>query len=197
MCAFLRSNAPVSKKAARGATAKHTRAIETELGEREDIQAAASMIGRRRKPGTAQEPAPIYLASVDLSDLHLEQANLAGAVLWFSSFEGAVLMRADLRNARLTNASLQHANLVEARLEHAILSVTNMEGADLARAHLEGAYMVDATGVTLEQLESAYVDAETRLPASLTKKQRDSLLTRHRPAAQPARGSEDTPSSTT
>ena len=196
ICAFLRSNAPVSEKAGEDVAAAHADPIATKVKGREDIQAAISMIGRRRGAGTEKEPAPIYLASVDLSGLHLEQVNLAGAVLWFSSFDGSVLARSDLRKARFTTASLRNANLVEARLDHAVLSVTNLEGADLTGAHLEGACMLDATGLTMSQLENAYIDEDTKLPPGFTKKQRDKLLTRHRPEAQPDHASDRTPSST-
>jgi len=180
MCAFLRSNAAVSEK---GTAPKRSRPIETKTGGREDIQAAITMIGRRQGAAEKDDPHILYLASVDLSDLHLEQVNLAGAVLWHSSFEGSVLVKANLRNARFTGASLRDANLTGARLEHAILSVTDMEGANLKSAHLENAYMTDAQGLTFDQLEGAYIDEETKLPAGISKHQRDSLLKRSRLAA--------------
>lgn len=182
MCAFLRSNAPISVESAVAGTPKNPRPIEKKGEGREDIQAAITMIGRRQKPVERDEPTAIYLASVDLRNLHLEQANLAGAILWFSSFEGAVLWGANLREARSTAASFQDANLTEARLENAVFSATNMKGADLTRAHLEGAYMTDAEGITLQQLEGAYIDEETRLPSEISKEQRDSLLKRSRSA---------------
>ncbi len=67
-------------------------------------------------------------------------------------------------------------------MDHAILSIADLEGADLTGAHLEGAYMTDARGLTPQQLEDAYLDEKTKLPADFTKQQRDSLLKRHRPA---------------
>ncbi len=179
MCAFLRSDAPVSKKATAGAAAKNPHRIETKTEGREDIQAAATMIGRRH---SAAEPNALYLASVDFSNLHLEGVNFAGAILWSSSFEGAVLAGANLREARLTSASLRDANLTEAHLEDAILSATDMEGAILERAHLEGAYMTDASGVTFQRLESASIDERTKLPASISEKERQALLKRSRSA---------------
>jgi hypothetical protein len=182
ICAFLRSNAAVSEKTAGGAAPKRSSPIEAKTGDREDIQAAITMIGRRQAAAEKDEPNNLYLASVDLSNLHLEQVNLAGAVLWSSSFEGSVLWKANLRNARFTGASLRNANLTEACLEDALLSATDMEGANLTSVHLENAYMTDARGVTFHQLEGAYIDEETKLPSGISKQQRDSLLKRSRSA---------------
>jgi len=114
ICAFLRSNAPVSDTTESPThRAKHSILASEAAHRGEDIQAAITMIGRRRNPSRGDEPVALYLASVDLSDLHLEQANLAGAVLWSTSFKGAVLAQADLRGARLTAASLEDANLTD------------------------------------------------------------------------------------
>jgi Pentapeptide repeats (8 copies) len=190
VCAFLRSNAPVSEKAEAAAASEDVPPDEMIARDREDIQAAITMIGRRHRAGL-EEPSTIYLASVDLRNLHLEHLNLSGAVLWLSSFEGSVLWGTDLQRARFTGASLRNANLTEARLEHAILSATKMEGANLLGAHLEGAYMADAIGVTFHQLQSAYIDEETKLPDRISKRQRDTLLARSRSAAQ--QGNEGAP----
>jgi Pentapeptide repeats (8 copies) len=183
VCAFLRSNAPVSGKETRAAASKRTPSNKTRIRDREDIQAAISMIGRRHRAGK-EELGNIYLASVDLSNLHLEQVNLVGAILWLSSLEGSVLWGADLRRASLTGVSLRNANLTEAHLENAFLSGSDMEGADLTRAHLEGAYMLGVDGLTFQQLESAYINEETKLPDHVSKRQRDTLLARSRSAEQ-------------
>ena len=62
---------------------------------------------------------------------------------------GTGLGKADLRNANLSGAQLVLSNLDNA----------NLEGADL-----RGATLYRAKNVTCEQIESAIIDKDTRLP---------------------------------
>jgi hypothetical protein len=80
-----------------------------------------------RPQGKAGEPglAPV----LDLSNAHLEGANL----------RHAILTRAVLRNAHLSNAKLESANLAEADL-----SAADLLGADFTDANLRGADLGDA-----------------------------------------------------
>jgi uncharacterized protein YjbI with pentapeptide repeats len=66
----------------------------------------------------------------------------------------AFLVNADLRGADLLGADLRQADLRGARLEGARLHGTNLQGADLTYA----------TGLSREQLASAWIDAATRIP---------------------------------
>ncbi|MCH8813136.1 MAG: pentapeptide repeat-containing protein, partial [Gemmatimonadetes bacterium] len=59
-------------------------------------------------------------------------------------------------------ADLQYASLRGAELTRADLT-----GVRLTLAHLEGARLADATGLTPQQLESAYKDPATELPKHL------------------------------
>ena len=63
-----------------------------------------------------------------------------------------------MKGANLSHAHLEHAFFFEAHLEDAVLRGTHLEGANLLGAH----------GITREQLDSAIIDGETRLPAYLT-----------------------------
>jgi hypothetical protein len=85
-----------------------------------DIQAALTVIGRR-KPGPGD-------------------VNLVGA-----SISGANLEDADLRDARLSDADLENANLGDANLNDANLSKTNLRGANLKGAKLQGAILSGAS----------------------------------------------------
>lgn len=80
----------------------------------------------------------------DLAGAHLGGADLRGADL-----RGAVLIGSDLRRADLRSADLL--------------------GADLRGADVQGADLTGALFVTVSQLSSARGDADTRLPAHLSR----------------------------
>jgi hypothetical protein len=102
-----------------------------------DIQAALTVIGRRKdRPGL-----------VDLSG-----ANLIGASL----------THADLNRANLSRAALLSASLIGAHPSGA-----NLTGADLRGASLIGANLSDATGLSHDQLDKACGDKDTKLPSGL------------------------------
>lgn len=89
------------------------------------------------------------LASADLSNCILTNANLRGADLSSAMLDNANLVGADLRDAILTNAILGGANLTGARLngadlrntiwDDAILAGADLSDADLRSALLSGA----------------------------------------------------------
>ena len=64
---------------------------------------------------------------------------------------------ADLQGANLAGADFRRAHLQDARLAGVDLRDTNLQGPDL----------LDATGLTREQIEEAKTDDRTRLPAYL------------------------------
>ncbi len=112
----------------------------------------------------------------ELSDANLEGADLRGAnldhaVLRGALLRGACLSRASLWRADLSAADLASADLRDAKLDHAVLRAAILRGAKLDRAsfweaRLEGADLRDAVGLVSAQLQPAFRDADTRLPAS-------------------------------
>lgn len=92
------------------------------------------------------------LSTADLHGLNLVMADLRHAIL-----RGADLSLANLEGADLREADLNAANLVGARLI----------GADLQGADLRGTDLRTAEDLTIEQLEEALGNDETRLPDGL------------------------------
>jgi hypothetical protein len=132
------------------------------------VRTAAQGILRRHLWKTAAEQLR-WKASVDLSWACLVQARLTVVSLF-----GADLSKADLTEARLDEADLTRANLTEAKLNQASLCRADLTGANLAGADLtgadlrfavlDGADLGSAMGLTQDQVDRAFGDAETRLP---------------------------------
>lgn len=163
---------------------------------RADLQAVATVIGRRPERrrrwerGHENEHAlnlrfadlpRVRLAGAHLEEARLTGARLDGANLVEAHLERAWLRAAYLRDAHLRRARLEAAVLVGAHLEHAFLVDAHLEGADLTGAYLAGAnltgarmegavligaHLDDAT-ITRAQLDAARIDGSTVLPASL------------------------------
>ena len=132
---------------------------------RADFQAVATVIGRNQ---WSQEQDRVDLREVDLRTANLAGAHLEGAILFSAHLEraifagahlkGALLASAHLEGGFLFDAHLERANLAGAHLERANLGGAHLEGANLAGAHLEGAYLGDAylegiRGLTPAQVE--------------------------------------------
>lgn len=113
---------------------------------RADVQAITTVIGRRHAPFDRPE-ARIDLHGTALARAYLPYANLENAFLYESNFDGAMLQGANLRGAWCWKSSFA--------------------GATLEGAHLEGADLTGASGLTIEQISSAYRDQSTKLPAHL------------------------------
>lgn len=73
---------------------------------------------------------------------------------------GVFLRRADFSGADMTGADLRGADA-----RHAMLVGVDLQGASLDRTDLRGADLTGARNLTLEQLRSAILDADTKLPA--------------------------------
>lgn len=99
---------------------------------------------------------------IDLRAVNLEGAMLRFATLTEADLEGARLIGADLMHARLDRAKLIAADLTDAMLDHADLT-----NADLSRTIITGASFVNARNLTQLQIDDAFGDATTLLPASL------------------------------
>ncbi len=113
----------------------------------------------RIAPAERVEAAAIHLEHADLTGAvldgallegaHLEQARLGQtrlrhAVLSFALAEGAYFSEARLDGASLLGASLAGAVLTDAHLPGAVLRNASLPGADLSGAHLEAARLADA-----------------------------------------------------
>ena len=149
-----------------------------------DVQLALQVLGGRNWRERDEDSPVLDLAGCNLSWIGLTGAHLEDAILRGACLVGAELWRAHLEGADLSGAHLEGANLADARLDEANLTDAHLGGADLeyaslrraelkradltavrlSLAHLEGARFADATGLTLQQLVSAYKDPATELP---------------------------------
>jgi hypothetical protein len=136
---------------------------------RADVQAIATVLGRRPEERRRQETARLDLRDVDLRGVYLTEAHLERARLNGAHLERAFLGGAHLEGAFLLGAHLERAILRDAHLEGAFLRDAHLEGADVNGAHLVGADLrqVDMStvqGVTRLQLEAAITDETTIWP---------------------------------
>jgi uncharacterized protein YjbI with pentapeptide repeats len=77
--------------------------------------------------------------------------------------------RLDVHGARLRRTNFSHANLKEANLSGADFTEANFRGSDFKNANLSGtilrgADLTDVTNLTREQLATAILDDQTKLP---------------------------------
>jgi hypothetical protein len=116
-------------------------------GPRTDIQAALSVVGRRKPwAGSVDLPKGPGTRSVDLAGANIPGARLSLASLTYADLEGANLSGANLFKANLSRAVLTGAHLSGAYLEAADLSGAFLNyGADLSGAVLAEANLSDAT----------------------------------------------------
>lgn len=77
------------------------------------------------------------------------------------------LSGAFIRRTNLRGAILRGANLARADMSHADLRDVDFEGANLDGTILIGADLRGARNLTVEQIDAAMIDRETRLPAYL------------------------------
>ena len=151
-----------------------------------DIQTVLTVIGRN--------PPPQNTLRVDLRHCNLQQMDMEGLTFWNailggSKLEKAYLGDAHLQGAILSGAHLQGANLNKANLQGAILSGANLQQAELYGANWQGAVLIGANlqrtylrGVDLHwaklakaeiltqnQINDAFGDAATTLPAGLNR----------------------------
>jgi uncharacterized protein YjbI with pentapeptide repeats len=146
-----------------------------------DVQAALTVLARRRPPSTHGERLDLhstdlrkavlagarlqraYLSRANLQKADLRHAQLQLAELYDAQLQGADLYGTQLQNAFLHNAQLQKAKLHGgAQLQRAEFLGADLQEADLRIAHLQQAVLCDAQlqGVILygAQLQSADLD---------------------------------------
>lgn len=114
-----------------------------------ETQLIVTVLGRRSWP-YRNEDRPLDLHATNLAKAHLPLAHLEAAFFYDCNLESALLYQAHLQGAWMARCHLKNANL---------------DG-----AHLEGADLSTATGLSADQLQMAYLDAKTMLPASLSLK---------------------------
>ncbi|HYX13922.1 MAG TPA: pentapeptide repeat-containing protein [Nostoc sp.] len=131
--------------------------IEEKLNLQTDIQAALTVIGRRKSENDPENQRldlrninirGAVLFKANLQNANLMRANLQGAILSEAKLQGVILTLANLQGAKLPKANLEDADLSEANLQEAILSEANLQGAKLPRANLEDA---DLSGANLQK----------------------------------------------
>jgi uncharacterized protein YjbI with pentapeptide repeats len=120
----------------------------------DDVQAALTVIGRRRRGKDRQEQFPFDLANCDLRFATFVQANLAQAGFVASDLEGAYfagsdlsecpMMFANLRGATFLLSSLRGANLDYSVVIEATLNGTTLQGASLLGTKFQGSSLDDA-----------------------------------------------------
>jgi len=125
-----------------------------------------------------------YLQEANLEDANLRMAYLSKAQMDRADMKAAHLQdaylgearmrRADLRSAQLTDAllvdaDLQDADLTFSQLDGAILSNANLANAVLFGASLHGANLEFARNLTQAQINDAFIDCSTILPAGMSR----------------------------
>ncbi len=105
----------------------------------------------------------------DFGGARLTRANLEGANLSNAKAQFVDFREANMKHATLVGALLQGADLRKANLQYADFSASELKGVNLGGANLCGADLSSANGLTQVQLDSAFGDAGTLLPANLEK----------------------------
>ncbi len=108
----------------------------------EQSRAAAANLAKADMSNTHLQGAQLSWATLD--EAVLVEAHLEGADLGKASLKQAILAGTHLEGVDLTKAHLEGSTLLEARLERAMLQRAYLEGANLFEAHLEGARLVGA-----------------------------------------------------
>ena len=138
-----------------------------------DIQAALSVIARRKVGAGFVDLAGAHIPKAVLSLTDLCGANLSSAQLSGANLSGTSLISADLSRADLSRADLSRADLTFARLDGANLAAANLSRADLWAAdmidvNLTDTDLSDVTGLTQGQLDGACGNEKTKLDPPLT-----------------------------
>jgi hypothetical protein len=174
LTAFVRENSKKEKEKTLQLVLFAQDATQKNLSIPPDIQAALTVIGRRKWPDRETWPQVINLIGSFLPSAILSGANLSGAFLFEANLSGAFLREANLSRAHLNRANLSRADLIwanfsgadlrEANLSRADLIWANFSGADLRGADLRGANLSGVFNLISNQIEDAITDNETKFP---------------------------------
>jgi hypothetical protein len=115
-------------------------------------------------------PARTYLEGVQLSGADMPFANFRNADVQSANFAGANLIRAHFESANARNVNFRNADLHGAFFSSLpTYPKTAVWGADFTGADLRSADL-SATDVAWSQVQSACMNAETKLPAAIAAK---------------------------
>ncbi|MCA2820602.1 MAG: pentapeptide repeat-containing protein [Microcystis sp. M083S1] len=157
LTSYIRKNSPIPSNIEQLEPEERQKALEKLPSVSIPVQAALTVIGRRKGDNLAETTDSNKIKILDLSRTNLSGANLNGANLNRANLNRAYLNVANLKGAYLKEANLNRASLGFAKLEGARLN-----GADLNRADLKGAYLnrANLNGAKLEgaQLNRAYLN---------------------------------------
>lgn len=124
-----------------------------------DIQAIITVIsGRTRGFGKGEN-----------RRLNLMRTYLPGAIFNSAELEEALFVGSNLEEASFSKANLKNANFLFADLKNAYLQNANLDGTVLNEADLQDADLRGAIGLTKEQIKSANINENTKLPDYLRK----------------------------
>jgi hypothetical protein len=122
-----------------------------------DIQAALTVIGRRKWTEHEKPHQRLDLRQSFLKRVYLNGANL----------RRALLSHTDLTNANLMLADLTEASVWEAKLNEAFL-----RGTRLIKANLSGTDLSDSVELTWGQISEAVTDETTKLPPEIEERRK-------------------------
>ncbi|MEU3319516.1 pentapeptide repeat-containing protein [Streptomyces sp. NPDC006785] len=130
---------------------------EGEKQPKEDVQAALTVLGRRRIH--EEKTDFINLRRTDLRGANLMDAKLDHVDLQYCLLQHASFYRASLRNANFFNAVLTEAFLIDTRIDGATFVAADMQRTSLWKSEGDG---VDFTGADMEGAKLAWC----KLPAA-------------------------------
>lgn len=107
------------------------------------------------------------MSASDLSGADMQGAKLSETDFQEADFERSKLQGADLYGSLLNKATLVGANLQGANLQFAVLHLADVQRATFQGAFIGSTYLQNAQNLTQSQINVAYGDASTLIPASL------------------------------
>jgi hypothetical protein len=184
-----------AKQPPKGADAPALEYWAANLKPRSDMQKAAQTMGRIRTiDGVDLGEVGLDLRFCNLQGCDLKNLNFDKAMMQGAHLQGAQMWRTQMQGARLWDAQMQEAGLWDAQMQGAGLMDAQMQGADLTEAQMQGASLrkteFDAetdflgadlsgalirsvdfshTGISAKQLNSAFGDGSTTLPAGMAR----------------------------
>jgi len=114
------------------------------------------------------------LKGADLKKAKLQFSNLAGASMEGANLEAARLQEANLQGAQLENAVVKNCNFMEANLQNTNFQNADIQGSQFnedvlfGQTNLKGANLLDASGLSVMQIQTSLVDKDTKLPEYLS-----------------------------
>jgi len=100
--------------------------------------------------------------------VNLKGIDLAKARLMRTQLIDADLSEANLMGADFYEAKLNNSNLTKANLRNASFDFVNMKNAQLLKTELQGANLKNTSNLLCEQILSARIDQDTKLPDYMT-----------------------------